>query len=171
MNKTENMWTERNSKFFIEHANNFIPERDLQIETICSLIGPSKKNKQLVVDLCCGEGLLDEAILRKYSNINVIGLDGSEEMLSIAKERLRRFESRIFLASFDLASKKWRPQYKNLHAVVSSIAIHHLTGQEKLQLYKDVYTMLKPKGRFIIGDIICLQQHQEMIMLRDNGII
>lgn len=39
-------------------------------------------------------------------------------------------------------------------AVVSSLTIHHLDGQGKQQLFRDVYAMLAYGGVFVIADIV-----------------
>jgi tRNA (cmo5U34)-methyltransferase len=39
-------------------------------------------------------------------------------------------------------------------AVVSSLAIHHLDGEQKRALYRDLYRLLNPGGVLIIADLI-----------------
>lgn len=153
MEENLNRWSEGNSKFFIDYGKYLVPGRELQIETICSLIKPGKE-KSVILELCCGEGLLAEAILKQYNDCTVIGLDGSEEMLDISKTRLKQFGNRFKPVTFDLNSKEWRNEYKPVSAVVSSLAIHHLSGEEKKELFNDVYLMLDTGGSFVIADII-----------------
>jgi tRNA (cmo5U34)-methyltransferase len=38
--------------------------------------------------------------------------------------------------------------------VVSSLAIHHLDGTGKRELFRDVYRMLEPGGAFLIADLV-----------------
>ena len=37
---------------------------------------------------------------------------------------------------------------------MSSLAIHHLDGQGKLELYRDIWRMLVPRGVFVMADLI-----------------
>jgi len=146
-------WSEETSHLFIDYGRYFVPERDSQIHTMAALLsyldGPCT-----VLELCCGEGLLAEALLDAYPNITVQGLDGSVEMLARARGRLARFGDRFHCRSFDLASADWRQPETPVHAVVSSLAIHHLASPQKQALFSDVYQMLVGGGAFVIADIV-----------------
>jgi tRNA (cmo5U34)-methyltransferase len=146
-------WSEETSRLFINYGSYFVPEREHQIEIITGLLS-NLKGANHVVDLCCGEGLLDEAILNSFSTFTIQGLDGSDEMLRRARERLARFGNRFISGKFELTSTNWRKTGQIVDAVISSMAIHHLTGLQKQQLFMDVSQMLTGDGIFIIADII-----------------
>lgn len=146
-------WSEETSRLFIDFGRYFVPERDHQIRIIATLLayldGPF-----VVLELCCGEGILAEALLDRYPSLIVHGLDGSAEMLKRARERLARFGNRFQCRTFNLASPDWRKPGLPVRAVVSSMAIHHLTGPQKQELFFDVYRMLVAGGAFVIADIV-----------------
>ncbi len=146
-------WRERDSRAFIDLGRYFVPEREYQIRTICALIPPHPAPFG-VLELGCGEGLLAESILEKFPECTVRGLDGSEEMLKAARERLSRFGGRFAAEKFDLASPDWRKPSEPVRAVVSSLAIHHLDADQKRELFRDVHRMLEPGGVFVIADLI-----------------
>ncbi len=146
-------WNSVDSQTFLDYARYFVPERERQIETIGGLI-PSAPEGALIVELCCGEGLLAQALLERFPDTLLRGLDGSPEMLAAASRRLAQFGDRFQPRSFDLPSSKWRAEIQGAHAVVSSLAIHHLDGPEKQTLFADVYQMLRPGGVFVIADVI-----------------
>jgi tRNA (cmo5U34)-methyltransferase len=75
-------------------------------------------------------------------------------MLNRAGKRLKRFGNRFRASLFNLADMDWRALDEPLHAVVTSLAVHHLPGHDKEILFSDVYKMLNRKGVFIIADII-----------------
>jgi tRNA (cmo5U34)-methyltransferase len=146
-------WSESNSQTFLDYGRYFVPEREGQIETICGLIPPSSTGA-VIVELCCGEGLLAHAILECFPGCVVRGLDGSSEMLAASGKRLAGFGDRFQTQHFDLASIGWRSAIRDAHVVVSSLAIHHLDGPEKQALFVDVYGMLSLGGVFVIADVI-----------------
>lgn len=148
-----NHWSEETSLAFINYGRYFIPEREHQMQVISGLLA-EVKGETHIVDLCCGEGLLDELILEAYPTFNVQGFDGSAEMLRRAQERLSRFGNRFTCQRFELASSDWRKPEQTINAVISSMAIHHLTGPQKQTLFTDVFKMLAPNGILIIADII-----------------
>ena len=151
--KNRNKWDEKLSKEFIDFGRFFVPYRDQQIEIIVDLL-PFTDHPIHVVELCCGEGFLAEKILKSNSKTSITGFDGSMEMLNQAVKRLTEFGDRFKPVLFNLADSDWRRMDKPVHAVVSSLAIHHLDGKEKVSLFKDVFKMLVPGGGFLIADII-----------------
>ncbi|MFZ5918098.1 MAG: class I SAM-dependent methyltransferase [Chloroflexota bacterium] len=146
-------WDEETSRIFIDYGRYFVPERDRQMRTIAALLS-HLEGPCIVLELCCGEGLLAEVLLGSFATFSVHGLDGSVEMLQRARERLARFENRFRSRVFNLASADWRKPGFPVHAVVSSMAIHHLTGPQKQALFSDVYRMLVEGGAFVIADIV-----------------
>ncbi len=151
-----NHWDEETSLLFVNYGRYFVPEREQQMQIISGLLSTQKGTKH-IVDLCCGEGLLDELILDTHPTFTLQGFDGSSEMLQRAKERLERFGDRFTCSGFELAATDWREPDQTIHAVISSMAIHHLTGLQKQELFADVFRMLAPNGVFIIADIIAYQ--------------
>jgi tRNA (cmo5U34)-methyltransferase len=146
-------WGEEESLLFLDYGRYFVPQRQQQIETICSLIPPCEP-PSTIVELCCGQGLLAAALLKRLPAATVQGYDGSDEMLSSARRLLAPYGERFSAQRFDLASRTWRSALRNVHAVVSSLAIHHLDAVGKQQLFQDVYAMLKPDGVFVIADVV-----------------
>jgi SAM-dependent methyltransferase len=149
----DNKWNEQLTQDFIDYGRYFVPDRDEQIQVIVDLL-PVVDESYSIIELCCGEGLLADAILEQHQNCRVRGYDGSKQMLEKASTRLMRFEDRFQPIVFDLADDSWRDQRENVQAVVTSLAVHHLVGSEKEKLSADVYKMLSPGGTFIIADII-----------------
>lgn len=151
-------WQEEHSQSFIDTGRYYVPDRQEQINTICALL-PLTEQPGNVLDLCCGEGFLAEAILERFPLYRVNGLDGSATMLEHAHRRLDRFNHRISLGHFDLFASDWHLPESSLDAVVSSLAIHHLDAEQKKNLFKTIYTMLTNKGVLIIADLIQPTSH------------
>ena len=149
----QNHWDEETSRRYLDYGRYFVPQREEQMRIIVELVRGIPQ-PSLILELCCGEGLLAEMLLEKLPDSNYIGLDGSAVMLERAGPRLSHFRDRIKLSRLDLADKSWRILERPVTAVVSSLAIHHLDGEGKRELFKDVYAMLAPGGAFIISDMI-----------------
>ncbi|TBR56629.1 hypothetical protein B4U84_28725 [Westiellopsis prolifica IICB1] len=146
-------WEEIDTQDFLSYSQYFVPERETQIDVICQII-PLEPKPLHILDLCCGEGLLTQALLEKFKECQVHGLDGSPDMLAHASAALNSYGERFEPKLFDLASKDWRQFPWKIDAVVSSLAIHHLNAQQKQSLFQDVFYLLKPEGVFIIADLI-----------------
>jgi tRNA (cmo5U34)-methyltransferase len=146
-------WDETASQHFIDYGHYFVPEREQQIEIFCTLI-PTQAEPFNVLELCCGAGVLAGAVLTHHPTATVYGYDGSPEMLHRAQSALAAYGSRFQAQLFELAETDWRRPNWPVHAVLSSLAIHHLDGAQKQALFRDVYTMLAPAGVFVIADVI-----------------
>ena len=146
-------WTEQDSSTFIQDADCFVPERELLVESVCRLI-PAGIESNLVVELCCGDGTLSEAILSSLEGVRVLALDGSEAMLEACARRTERYKDRIVIRWFDLGNADWRRFAEAPRAIVSTFAIHHLTDIAKRRLFRDLAGQLAPGGVLAIADLI-----------------
>jgi len=146
-------WGAQASQTFIDYGRYFVPEREQQIETFCDLI-PPHEGPFNILELCCGEGLLASALLERFPTCTVYGYDGSPAMLERAQANLARYSARFQTARFDLATRSWRDLAWPVHAVVSSLAIHHLDGPQKQELFRDLHHMLTGGGVLVIADVI-----------------
>src|SRR5436305_8435722 len=151
-------WDEANSRQFVGLGRCFVPEREEQIAAVLGLI--PDPGDGLLVDLCCGEGLLSRALLERFPRARVLALDLSPIMLAQARATCAvisgeagRFDTR----PFDLADRSWRSRDQfpaPVRAFVSSLAIHHLDGEGKRQLYRDLAAALAPGGALVIADLV-----------------
>jgi tRNA (cmo5U34)-methyltransferase len=107
-----------------------------------------------MLDLGCGDGVVSQQILKVDDSVSATLLDGSEDMLNNARERLKRFESVQYVhASFqDLLNKNILNQ--GFDFAVSSLAIHHLRMDEKKLLFEKIYSVLNPGGFFVNIDVV-----------------
>ncbi len=147
-------WTEDDSQIYRELAAIAVPARAEQIATILSLLPFQRDDTFQAVELGCGEGALSFAILDCFPKASVLAFDGSESMREQAGLCLRRFENRIRLAPFDLASPDWLAQLESADCVVSSLCVHHLSGDEKQRLFTEVAQRISKRGALMIADLV-----------------
>ncbi|HET9210512.1 MAG TPA: class I SAM-dependent methyltransferase [Thermoanaerobaculia bacterium] len=148
-------WDEANSRDFIDLGRFFVPEREEQIAAVLGLI--PDLGDGLLVDLCCGEGLLSRALLERFPRARVLALDLSPAMLAQARATCADHASRFDTRPFDLADRSWRFRDRfpgPVRAFVSSLAIHHLDGDAKRRLYRDLAAALAPGGALAIADLV-----------------
>jgi tRNA (cmo5U34)-methyltransferase len=104
-------------------------------------------NVKRVLDLGTGDGRL--LALLKLSNPSVEGvaLDFSDPMIEQAKKRFAN-DCKISVIKYDFSFPLPEEHLGRFDAVVSSLAIHHLTHSRKKQLYSEIFKLLNPKGVF-----------------------
>jgi tRNA (cmo5U34)-methyltransferase len=102
-----------------------------------------------VLDLGAGTGLLSAFILEAFPKARLTLVDASTEMLDIARERFHSSPGRIDYVVGDYARALPKGEF---HAVVSALSIHHLDDGEKLALWREIFTVLRPGGVFVNAD-------------------
>jgi len=128
-----------------------VPQYKKQHEIIYELL-PEVSEKQLrVLDLGCGNGALSELVLNKLPNAYVVGFDLAPKMLAAYEEKLLEFKGRYELLLGDF---RFDSIGKNYDIVLAGLSLQHLTWGERKEFYKLVYSVLNPKGSFILDDII-----------------
>ena len=145
-------WDEDSSHQFLDLGRFFVPDREEQIATIAAMI--PDPGDGLLVDLCCGEGLVSRALLERFPRARVVAMDLSPAMLEQARATCAAFADRFETRPFDLADDAWREFSEPVRGFVSSLAIHHLDGEGKRRLYRDLAAALAPGGAVIVADLV-----------------
>jgi tRNA (cmo5U34)-methyltransferase len=146
-------WAEDDSRSFLDYGRYVVPERERQIGIIGELIPPLPEGA-LLVELCSGEGLLSRALLERFPTCRMLALDGSAEMRERTRATCGGAADRLMVAAFDLAARDWRAFVEPPHAIVSSLAFHHLDGGEKRALFRDLAAALASGGVLVVADIV-----------------
>jgi tRNA (cmo5U34)-methyltransferase len=99
-----------------------------------------------VLELGVGTGQTSRRVLDLHPGAELVGIDESAEMVAVASAdvagnlRVRRLQDPLPEGNFDL--------------VVSALAVHHLDGAGKADLFARVADRLRPGGRFVLGDVV-----------------
>jgi tRNA (cmo5U34)-methyltransferase len=102
-----------------------------------------------ILDLGIGSGLTAAEVARALPEAHLFGIDDSAEMLAAAEEALdptrtalqqSRLEDPLPSGPFDL--------------VMSTLAVHHLDGSGKADLFARVAAVLDEGGRFVLADLV-----------------
>jgi SAM-dependent methyltransferase len=109
-----------------------------------------------VVELGIGPGYLAAHLLRELEQIGYVGVDFSDPMLDIARERLVRHTGRVRYLRRDLVQDDWVAALpKPVDAIVSTWSLHDLGSPEKVgQVYQACARALRPGGLLLNGDFI-----------------
>jgi tRNA (cmo5U34)-methyltransferase len=100
-----------------------------------------------VLELGTGTGETALRVRAGQPEAEWVGIDSSDAMLALARERLpdadlrlQRLEDELPAGPFDL--------------VVSALAVHHLDGAGKRDLFSRVAGVLRRGGKFVLGDVV-----------------
>jgi ubiquinone/menaquinone biosynthesis C-methylase UbiE len=133
----------------IEHALDYLSRADKlphRTEGERALLDQIPTHTKRVLDLGTGNGRLLALVKLDKPKIEGIALDFSDPMLEQAKKRFDS-DKQVTVVKHDFSIPLPR-ELGYFDAVVSSLAIHHLTDARKKQLYAEVFGMLNPRGVF-----------------------
>ena len=147
-------WAEADSELYRRLAPVAVPARQEQIATLVCLIPYGEQDEFVALDLGCGEGALGYCLLSCFPRARLIAFDGSTSMRHAAARLLAPFGGRARVEPFDLASEDWLPLAHGAGAVVSSLALHHLSGEDKRRLFDRLAERLGAGAGFLIADLI-----------------
>ena len=135
------------SKKYDEQRRKFIPCFDDFYGATVSVASVDAENPG-ILDIGAGTGLLSAFLMERYPEASFTLIDISEKMLDMAKDRFRNNSNVKYIAA-DYSKSDFTEKYD---LVVSAVSIHHLEDEEKKELYKKSYSILKENGIFINAD-------------------
>jgi len=104
-------------------------------------------NGKRVLDLGTGDGRLLALVRLNNPSIEGVALDFSDPMIEKAEKRFAN-DNKVTIVKHDFSLPLPKVQLGRFDAIVSSLAIHHLTHSRKKQLYTEIFNILNPKGVF-----------------------
>jgi tRNA (cmo5U34)-methyltransferase len=117
-----------------------------------------------VLELGTGTGETALRVLARHPRSTLVGVDASDLMLEGARAalpadrvdlRLGRLEDPLPAGPFDV--------------VVSALAVHHLDGPAKADLFGRVAALLGPGGRFVLADVVVPEDPADVVTPLDDG--
>ncbi|MGO8807219.1 MAG: class I SAM-dependent methyltransferase [Candidatus Bathyarchaeia archaeon] len=100
-----------------------------------------------ILDLGTGDGRLLSLVKMSRPNAEGVAVDFSDPMLERARKRFAD-DKNVTVVKHDFGSPLPAKQLGCFDAVVSSLAIHHLTHPRKKQLYTEIFNLLNSEGVF-----------------------
>lgn len=130
-----------------EPRRRLVPDFDAFYGTAATLVEKTIPEGPRILDLGCGTGVLSEFILSRTPDAAMTLLDQSAEMLDVAQTRLQKYSITAVHGSFAEALPDGP-----FDAIISSLAIHHLSDEKKARLFQRVSEALVSDGIFINAD-------------------
>ncbi|MDQ0246990.1 tRNA (cmo5U34)-methyltransferase [Bacillus fengqiuensis] len=108
----------------------------------------AKTEAPSVLDIGSGTGLFSSFIREKYPQATITLIDLSEKMMDAARTRF----ADDFKINYILADYTEHEFGSTFDIVISSLSIHHLSDEEKRNLYHKIFSLLNTDGIFINAD-------------------
>jgi len=154
----KSLWSDPEfSREYLDNAEAYVPFRETMLSVMVSFYEYFLKDgsRRTILDLGCGDGIVAEALLMKDTAAAATLVDGSRDMLERARNRFSgRSGIKFVEASFQNLISENLLEKLRFHLVISSLAIHHLTYNEKGDMYRYIFEHLVPGGYFLHLDTV-----------------
>ncbi len=102
-----------------------------------------------VLDLGCGTATLTILIKKACPEAEVTGLDGDPKILEIARSKVGELDITLGQGmAFELPYPDG-----SFDRVVSSLVIHHLTRENKMRTFREIFRVLRPGCELHVADL------------------
>jgi tRNA (cmo5U34)-methyltransferase len=109
-----------------------------------------------ILELGIGTGETAKRVLASHPEAHLVAIDSSAEMLERARTvvpqadlRLAQLQDPLPEGPFDL--------------VVSALAVHHLDGPGKQDLFRRIAAVLEPGGTFVLADVVVPEHDEDVV--------
>ena len=131
------------------------PNRSKMVQVALEVLPFPKTAALQAIDLGIGTGYFTERFLNNFPNSRVLGIDGAQAMIELAKARLISLASRVEFVIGDFRRlQELAPGAGTVDVVFSAYALHHLRRSDKETVVRQVVELLVPGGWFVNADLI-----------------
>ena len=131
------------------------PNRSKMVQIALEVLPFPKTAALRAIDLGMGTGYFTERFLNNFPNSRVLGIDGAQAMIELAKARLTSLASRVQFVIGDFRKlQELAPDAGTIDVVFSAYALHHLSRPDKETVLRQVVELLVPGGWFVNADLI-----------------
>lgn len=141
-----------------EHMRNTVAG----FENYYSLLGSQIKktdNAIKLLDLGCGTGLELEGILLNAPNAQITGIDMSQSMMDMLREKYKEHLKQIELIQDSYVKRPFEAEKYDY--ILSSMTMHHFLYEVKLGIYSKINKALKRGGIYIEGDYVVPKEEEQ----------
>lgn len=104
------------------------------------------KKDMRILDLACGQGR--HAIELAKRGYNVVGLDYSDYLLNVAKEKAKKEEVNVEFIKGDMRNLPFENEFDAIYNIFTSFG--YFSDEDNFKVLKEVHKALKKGGKFLI---------------------
>lgn len=165
---------ERMDQFFDSRADSYddhMLQEKYHYEYYQMIARPIQKTEQKIsiLDLGCGSGLELMEVFKKVPNALITGIDLSQKLMNKLMETYRQYADQITLIKGSYLTTPFSDN--KFDYVISSMTMHHLVFEEKVNIYQKINQVLKNGGLYIEGDYVTNQEKEKQFLRKYRQIM
>ncbi len=145
------LWQDADKVRGYVERNDRVAALQAEVYSVLTAMLPFEMDARIrVLDVGAGYGSIAAAVLDAFPNAEATGLDMSDAMMAVGRERMAAYGSRFRYHVGDFSGGALPADLAGpFDVVVSARAIHHLRSDGKRRFYGDIYEHLNDGGCFI----------------------
>jgi tRNA (cmo5U34)-methyltransferase len=145
---------------YLELVRSEVPDYELLQETLADAAAEVPASR--ILDLGTGTGETLRRVANRHPDAQLVGIDESQGMLVAARSLVPSADLRVGRLQDTLPDEPF-------DVIVSALAVHHLDGPEKADLFRRIAQQLAPRGRFVLADVIVPDDPADAVTPLDPG--
>jgi SAM-dependent methyltransferase len=132
----------------------YLPVREQRFDLMFTAVTTLRGEDCRILDLACGPGSVSQRFLNRFPRARSIGVDLDPVLLSLGQKVLGDMDGRLRLAAADLIDPQWMDVIggERIDAVLTTTALHWLTADQLVRLYRQLAEILPAGGLVLNGD-------------------
>jgi SAM-dependent methyltransferase len=134
----------------------YLPAREGRFAAMLDALGVLLPADFVALDLCSGPGSLSERLLARFPGARCVAVDKDPALLAMGRAVHADAGGRLRWVDADLLAPDWAEALgvERVDAVLSTTALHWLTADQLVRVYRRLGTLVRPGGVFLNGDHI-----------------
>jgi tRNA (cmo5U34)-methyltransferase len=149
-----------NPDTYLELMNTDVPDYERLQEETASATGHDALR---ILELGIGTGETARRVLERHPLAVLFAIDESAAMLDRARATLPAERTRLALSRLEDVLPEGP-----FDVIVSALAVHHLDGPGKQDLFARAATALSPGGRLVVGDVVIPERAVDLVTPVDD---
>ncbi len=138
-----------------ENYDNIFPLNDIKKNFLATELEYQSYKANNILDLGCSTGQTDIFLAEKLYNCSVTGIDLDKEMIQYAKDKIldnSELKTKINFLIQDMRTVDSLFRVRSFNSIIclGNSFVHLLEEEERKSLLRQVFTLLKPGGKFIM---------------------
>lgn len=141
----------------------YLPDREARFNVMLDALEMLLPPDFLALDLACGPGAISQRLLQRFPQARCIAVDLDPFLLALGQGALGDMQGRLRWVEADLNQPAWIDILgaTPVDAVLSTTALHWLSGDALARVYHQLAGCLRPGGLFLNGDNMRFAPHLE----------
>lgn len=139
----------------------YVPARERRFDVLLELLELLAPASPTVLDLGAGPGALAGRLLRRLPGARCVALDADPVLLELGRRCHGDHDGRLRWVEADLLDEDWvaAAGEERIDAVVTSAALHYLSADDLVPLYRRLAGLLPQGGVFLNADLLPVPAH------------